>query len=146
MQDKQSLKSTTIKDMGEAKLKIVAMPSDTNPAGNIFGGWIMSQIDLAGTVAAREVAPERVVTISMDKVVFKQPVYVGDIVCCYAKILSVGTTSVVVEVEVIADRVTEEGVTVCVPVTSALVTYVSVTRDGKKKPIDPELKRIHGFS
>lgn len=145
MAQSEALKTTTMKDMGEARLKIVAMPSDTNPAGNIFGGWIMSQIDLAGTVAAREVAPERTVTVCMDKVIFKQPVYVGDIVCCYAKILHVGTTSIVVQVEVIADRVTEEGFTVCVPVTSAVVTYVSVTRSGKKKPIDNDLKRLHGF-
>jgi len=145
MAQSEAIKTTTMKDMGEARRKIVAMPSDTNPAGNIFGGWIMSQIDLAGTVAAREVAPERAVTVCMDKVIFKQPVYVGDIVCCYAKILNVGTTSVVVQVEVIADRVTEEGFTVCVPVTSAVVTYVSVTRSGKKKPIDKDLKRLHGF-
>ena len=145
MAQNDALQKAAMKDMGEARLKIVAMPSDTNPAGNIFGGWIMSQIDLAGTVAAREVAPERTVTISMDKVVFKQPVYVGDIVCCYAKILKVGNTSIEVQVEVIADRVTDEGFTVCVPVTSALVTFVSVTKDGKKKPIDKDLKRLHGF-
>nr|WP_202921997.1 acyl-CoA thioesterase [Campylobacter sp. MIT 19-121] len=146
MPNLDSIQKTAIKDMGEAKLKIVAMPSDTNPAGNIFGGWIMSQIDLAGTVAARELAPERTVTISMDRVVFKQPVYVGDIVCCYAKVIKAGNTSITVEVEVIADRVSEEGFTMCVPVTSAIVTYVSVTKDGKKKPIEPELKRLHGFA
>ena len=136
---------SSIKDMGEPKLKIVAMPSDTNPAGNIFGGWIMSQIDLAGSVAARELAPERTVTISMDKVIFKQPVYVGDILSCYAKVVKVGNTSITVDVEVIADRVNQEGFTMCVPVTSATLTIVSVTRDGKKKPIDEELKRLHGF-
>lgn len=136
---------SSIKDMGEPKLKIVAMPSDTNPAGNIFGGWIMSQIDLAGSVAARELAPERTVTISMDKVIFKQPVYVGDILSCYAKVVKVGNTSITVDVEVIADRVNQEGFTMCVPVTSATLTFVSVTKDGKKKPIDEELKRLHGF-
>ena len=67
-----------MQDIGEAVIKIIAMPSDTNPAGNIFGGWILSQIDLAGSVAAKEFAPERVVTISMKEVVFKQPVFIGD--------------------------------------------------------------------
>lgn len=141
----ENIQQIAIKDMGEAKLKIVAMPSDTNPAGNIFGGWIMSQVDLAASIAARELAPERAVTVSMDKVVFKEPVYVGDIVCCYAKIIAVGNTSMTIRVEVIADRVNKEGFTLCVPVTSATVTFVSVTKDGKKKAIDPELKKIHGF-
>ncbi|RQD92892.1 acyl-CoA thioesterase [Campylobacter hepaticus] len=134
-----------MKDMGEPKLKIVAMPSDTNPVGNIFGGWILSQIDLAGAIAARELSPERVVTISMDKVVFKEPVFVGDVISCYSKITSVGHTSINVAVEVIAQRVDSQGCTCCINVTSALVTYVSVTREGKKKAINEELKRIHGF-
>lgn len=133
-----------MRDMGEPKLKIVAMPSDTNPAGNIFGGWILSQIDLAGAIAARELSPERVVTISMDKVVFKEPVFIGDIISCYSKVVNVGNTSISVEVEVTAQS-GFSGYTSCINVTSALVTYVSVTRDGKKKPISEELKRIYGF-
>lgn len=145
MFDTKELKKFPIKDMGEPKLKTIAMPSDTNPAGNIFGGWIMSQIDLAGSIVARELAPERAVTVAMDKVVFKEPVFVGDIICCYAKILSVGNTSIVIQVEVIADRVNDEGFTHCVPVTSAILTFVSVTKNGQKKPIDAELKRLHGF-
>ena len=134
-----------MKDMGEPKLKIVAMPSDTNPAGNIFGGWILSQIDLAGAIAARELAPERVVTISMDKVVFKEPVYIGDILSCYAKIETVGNTSIGVKVEVVVQRVDDLGCTSCINVTSAFVTYVSVDKRSKKKPISDELKKINGF-
>lgn len=134
-----------MKDMGEPKLKIVAMPNDTNPAGNIFGGWILSQIDLAGAIAARELSPQRVVTISMDKVVFKEPVFVGDILSCYAKIIKAGNTSIAVEVEVSAQRVDELGCTCCINVTSAVVTYVSVDKKGRKKPISSELKKIHGF-
>ncbi|KAA6228448.1 MULTISPECIES: acyl-CoA thioesterase [unclassified Campylobacter] len=134
-----------MKDMGEPKLKIVAMPSDTNPAGNIFGGWILSQIDLAGGIAARELAPERVVTISMDKVVFKEPVYIGDIISCYAKIIKAGNTSITVQVEVTAQRVDNMGCTSCLAVTSANVIYVSVDRHGNKKAISEDLKRIHGF-
>ena len=145
MFDNKDLKRVAIKDMGEPKLKTLAMPSNTNPAGNIFGGWIMSQIDLAGSISARELAPERTVTVAMDKVVFKEPVFVGDIICCYAKIIGVGNTSMVIQVEVIAERVNDEGLTICVPVTSAILTFVSVTKDGRKKPIDDELKRLHGF-
>lgn len=134
-----------MKDIREPKLKIVAMPNDTNPAGNVFGGWILSQIDMAGSIASRELSPERVVTISMDKVVFREPVFVGDIISCYAKIIKAGNTSISVEVEVVAERANEQGCAYCINVTSAVVTYVSVDKKGKKKPISKELKRIHGF-
>ncbi|KGT36407.1 hydrolase [Campylobacter fetus] len=126
-------------------MKIVAMPSDTNPAGNIFGGWILSQIDLAGSIAARELAPTRVVTISMKEVIFKEPVFIGDIVSCYAKVVSVGNTSITTVVKVVVQRLNDGGFVECVPVTTAEVTYVSVDEQGNKKPIDSELKRLHGF-
>ncbi len=135
----------SIKGVKEPKLRIVAMPGDTNPAGNIFGGWIMAQIDLAATVAARELAPERVATVAMDKVIFKQPVFVGDVLTCYAKVVKVGRTSISVDVEVISDRINEEGFAMCVPVCCARVTFVSLDKDGNKKPIDEELKKINGF-
>lgn len=134
-----------MRDMGEPKIKIVAMPKDANPAGNIFGGWILSQIDLAGGIAARELAPERVVTISMKEVIFKEPVFVGDIVSCYAKILRAGKTSITVLIEVTVQRLTYDNHTICVPVTSAEVTYVSVDRAGNKKLIDGDFKRLHGL-
>ncbi len=134
-----------MKDMGEPRIKIVAMPSDTNPAGNIFGGWILSQIDLAGSIAARELAPTRVVTISMKEVIFKEPVFIGDIVSCYAKVVSVGNTSITTVVKVVVQRLNDGGFVECVPVTTAEVTYVSVDEQGNKKPIDSELKRLHSF-
>lgn len=134
-----------MKDMGEPKLKIIAMPKDTNPAGNIFGGWIMSQIDLAGGIAAREVSPQRVVTISFDKIIFKEPVYIGDLISCYAKISKVGNTSIKVDIEVTAQRTNENGNPYCIHVTSASATYVSVDKNGNKLPISQELKKIHGF-
>ncbi|QKF60642.1 acyl-CoA thioesterase [Campylobacter curvus] len=134
-----------LKDFGEPRIKLVALPKDTNSAGNIFGGWIMSQIDLAGAQAAREVAPERVVTISMKEVIFKQPVFVGDVVSCYAKIIGVGKTSITTQIEVTALRLNKGGFRESVHVTSATATYVSVTKDGEKKPIDENLKRLHGF-
>ncbi|WP_169784980.1 acyl-CoA thioesterase [Campylobacter curvus] len=134
-----------LKDFGEPRIKLVALPKDTNSAGNIFGGWIMSQIDLAGAQAAREVAPERVVTISMKEVIFKQPVFVGDVVSCYTKIIGVGKTSITTQIEVTALRLNKGGFRESVHVTSATATYVSVTKDGEKKPIDENLKRLHGF-
>ena len=133
------------KNMGEPRIKVVAMPSDTNASGNIFGGWILSQIDLAGAIAAREIALERVVTISMKEVIFKNPVFVGDILSCYAKVLSVGNTSINVEVEVISQRTGEHGGFICQPVTRANVTYVSVDKKGNKKIIDDEIKKLNGF-
>lgn len=133
------------KNMGEPKIKIVAMPRDTNPAGNIFGGWILAQIDKAGAVAAREVAPIRVVTISFKEVIFKEPVFVGDLVSCYAKIIGVGKTSIRVKVDVIVQRLNEDNKVVKIPVTSAEVTYVSVDRAGNKRVIDEDLKKICGF-
>ena len=132
--------------MGEAVIKIIAMPTDTNPAGNIFGGWILSQIDLAGTVAAREFAPERVVTIWMKEVVFKQPVFVGDLVTCHATVTKIGNTSITVLVNVTAERYCKESRSrICQHVTSAEVTYVAVDSEGKKLIIDPELKKLKGF-
>ena len=134
-----------LKNMGEPKIKIVAMPRDTNPAGNIFGGWILAQIDKAGAVAAREVAPIRVVTISFKEVIFKEPVFVGDLVSCYAKIIGVGKTSIKVKVDVIVQMLNEDNKVVKIPVTSAEVTYVSVDRAGNKRVIDEELKKLCGF-
>lgn len=134
-----------MKDMGEAKLKIIAMPSDTNPAGNIFGGWILSQMDLAGGIAARELSPQRVVTIAMDEVSFKEPIFVGDLVSCYAKIIKAGSTSITVKIKVVAQRANENGNVYCIHTNSATATYVSVDKNGNKLPIDTDLKRIHGF-
>lgn len=138
--------NTNAHDIGKAVLSVIAMPADTNPAGNIFGGWLLSQIDLAGGVAAKELVPERVVTISMKEVIFKQPVYVGDLVACHAKVTRVGSTSITVEVNVTAERYNKEtNSRVCQHVTSAEVTYVAVDAQGNKKTIDPELKKMHGF-
>lgn len=121
-------------EMGEPKIKIVAMPKDTNAAGNIFGGWIMSQMDIAGSLAARELSPDRVVTVAVNSMSFKKPVYVGDAVCCYAKIVKVGNSSIQTEIEVVAERA-NLGKIERISVTSAVITYVSVDKDGVKKPI-----------
>ena len=80
-------------NMGEPRIKIVAMPKDTNPSGNIFGGWIMSQIDIAGSLAARDLNVHRVVTVAVNSLEFKEAVKVGDILSCYGKIIKVGKTT-----------------------------------------------------
>ena len=81
----------------------------------------------------------------MEEVIFKRPVFVGDVVSCYAKVLGVGNTSIRVQIEVIALRLSEDGFRERLHVTSAIATYVNVTKDGQKKPISAEIKRLHGF-
>ena len=119
-------------NMGEPRIKIVAMPKDTNPAGNIFGGWIMSQIDIAGSLAARDLNVGRVVTVAVNSMEFREAVKVGDVLSCYAKIIKVGTSSITTQVEVNAER-SIEGAHRCLHVTSAVITYVNVTPEGKKR-------------
>jgi acyl-CoA thioesterase YciA len=121
-------------NMGEPRIKIVAMPKDTNPSGNIFGGWIMSQIDIAGSLAARDLNVHRVVTVAVNSLEFKEAVKVGDILSCYGKIIKVGTSSITTQVEVNAER-SHAGVRRCLHVTSAVITYVSVDDEGVKRTI-----------
>jgi len=121
-------------NMGEPRIKIVAMPKDTNPSGNIFGGWIMSQIDIAGSLAARDLNVHRVVTVAVNSLEFKEAVKVGDILSCYGKIIKVGTSSITTQVEVNAER-SHAGTRRCLHVTSAVITYVSVDDEGVKRSI-----------
>ena len=93
-------------------LRVMPMPRDLNPAGDVFGGWIMSQVDIAGAVPARQRARGRVATIAVNSFLFKQPVSVGDIVSFYAEILRVGKSSITVDVEVFAERNPEDPVVV----------------------------------
>jgi acyl-CoA thioesterase YciA len=122
---------------GKPILRTLAMPADTNPQGDIFGGWIMSQMDIAGGIMAREVSCSRVVTVAVDTIVFIKPVHVGDVVCCHGEVVKIGTTSVTINLEVWVrpgieyptDSITE------LLVTKAAFTYVSVDEEGKKQPI-----------
>ena len=118
-------------------LRVMPMPRDLNPAGDVFGGWIMSQVDIAGAVPARQRARGRVATISVNSFVFKQPVSVGDIVSFYVDIVRVGKSSITVDVEVYAERNPEDPVVV--KVTEATLTYVAVSNSGVKRDIPPEL-------
>jgi len=120
----------------EPSLRVVPMPADANPTGDIFGGWIMSQVDIAGSIPALRVARGRIATVAVNSFVFKQPVLIGDLVSFYARVVKVGRTSITVDVEVYAQRGVPEEVTV--KVTEATLTYVAVDRERKPRPILPE--------
>ena len=112
----------------EPTLRLVPMPKDTNSAGDIFGGWIMSQVDIAASIAAYRRAKGRVVTVAVNEFQFHQPVFVGDLISCYAEITNVGRTSITVFVEVYAER-NQDGVEECIKVTKATLTFVAVDKD-----------------
>ncbi|MDH5633489.1 MAG: acyl-CoA thioesterase [Gammaproteobacteria bacterium] len=117
-----------------AVIRVVPYPQDTNPAGDIFGGWIMSHVDVAGSIAASKHARGRVVTVSVNAFHFRKPVFVGDLVSCYADIVRVGNSSITVDVEVYAERGWREGANMgqCHKVTEATLTYVAI--DDKRRP------------
>jgi acyl-CoA thioesterase YciA len=112
-------------------LRVVPMPADANFHGDIFGGWIMSQVDIAGAIPASRRARGRVATVAVNSFVFKQPVLIGDVVSFFAKITRVGRTSITVEVEVYAER--NPGREIIVKVTEASLTYVAVGPDRKPR-------------
>jgi acyl-CoA thioesterase YciA len=120
----------------EPALRVVPMPADANPTGDIFGGWIMSQVDIAGSIPALRLARGRIATVAVNSFVFRQPVLIGDLVSFYAKVVRVGRTSITVDVEVFAQRGVPEEVTV--KVTEATLTYVAVDRERKPRPIVPQ--------
>ena len=120
---------------GEPVLRVVPMPADTNQHGDIFGGWIMSQVDIAGGVLAARRARGRVATVAVNSFTFKQPVSVGDLVSFYASIVRVGRTSVTIDVEVYAQRDPRDLITV--KVTEASLIYVAVGTDGRPRPLPP---------
>lgn len=111
-------------------IRVYAMPKDANALGDIFGGWIMSQVDIAGSVAASRRADGRVVTVAVNSFKFQQPVFVGDLISCYAEIVKVGNTSITVDVQVYAER---NRIEAPVKVTEAVLTYVAV--DENRKPM-----------
>ncbi|MEI7431083.1 MAG: acyl-CoA thioesterase [Betaproteobacteria bacterium] len=114
-------------------LRVVPMPADVNQYGDIFGGWIMAQVDIAGALPAMRRARGRVATVSVDSFSFKQPVSVGDIVSLYATIVSVGRTSIKVDVAVYAER--NPAQPVVVKVTEAVLTYVAINQQGGKREL-----------
>ncbi|HEY0368027.1 MAG TPA: acyl-CoA thioesterase [Chthoniobacterales bacterium] len=123
------------KPRGELVIRTIAMPRDTNPSGDIFGGWIMSQMDLGSGILALKTAKTRVVTVAMDGMSFLAPVKVGDRVACYASVEKIGRTSMRIPVEVWVERyMTGEQLRV----TEAVFTYVAIGADGRPVPIQRE--------
>ena len=117
----------------ELVLKVIPMPGDCNPNGDIFGGWVMAQVDLAGSVLPARHARGRIVTVAVNEFVFKQPVRVGDILSFFARITRIGTTSIGVKVEVYAERHLSQGR--YVKVTDASLTYVAIDENGRPRPL-----------
>ncbi len=117
---------------GELVIQTIAMPKDTNPSGDIFGGWLMSQMDLGSSILAAKTAKARVATVAMEGMSFLQPVRVGDRVACYARVEKIGRTSMRIPVEVWATRYqTGEQV----KVTHGVFTYVAMGPNGKPIPV-----------
>jgi len=117
----------------EVVLKVIPMPADTNGNGDIFGGWVMAQVDLAGSVLPARLAQGRMATVAVNEFIFKHPVRVGDILSLYAGITRVGRTSITVEVEVFAERFAQQGE--YAKVTEARLTYVAIDADGRPRPL-----------
>ena len=126
--------SVTLPDRQPA-LRVVPMPSDANQNGDIFGGWVMSQVDIAGSVPAARRARGRVATVAVNSFVFREPVMIGDLVSFYADITREGRTSITVAVEVYSQRNPTD--VICVKVTEASLTYVAVGADRRPRELPP---------
>jgi acyl-CoA thioesterase YciA len=129
-------KPAAVEKLPEGKqpaLRVVPMPADANQNGDIFGGWIMAQVDIAGGTLAGRVARGRVATVAVKEFVFKQPVQIGDVLSFYADVLRIGNTSVTINVEVFAERRPSDPTVV--KVTEATLTYVAIDRDGRPRPV-----------
>ena len=118
----------------ELVLKVIPMPADCNANGDIFGGWVMAQVDLAGSVLPARYVNGRMATVAVNQFIFKQPVRVGDILSFFATLQRIGRTSVTVQVEVYAERYTSQGQ--YIKVTEASLTYVAIDEQGRPRPIE----------
>ena len=135
MSDLATVKTVLPHDKQPA-LRVMPMPADLNPGGDVFGGWVMSMADIAGAIPAVRRARSRVTTVAVNSFTFKQPVSVGDLVSFYAEVTAVGRTSITVDVEVFAERDPENPVVV--KVTEARLTYVALDDKGRKRPVPAE--------
>jgi len=134
MSDKHQM--TTTLPQRQPTLRVVAMPSDCSYTGDVFGGWVMAQVDIAGSIPALHRARGRVATVAVNSFIFKQPLFMGDVVSLYADIIKVGRTSITVNVEVYSQR--DPAKPVCVKVTEATLTYVAVGEDRKPLVVPQE--------
>ena len=119
---------------GEPALRTQAMPADANPNGDIFGGWVLARMDLAGTVPAVDRAKGRVATVAVDAMRFHRPIFSGDLVSCYADVVRVGTTSVSVKIETWVRRRSDGSM---VKVTEGTFVYVAIDEGGRPRPLPP---------
>lgn len=120
----------------QPEIRVLPMPSDTNAAGDIFGGWLMSQVDIAGSIAAHRYVGNRVVTVSVNEFVFIKPVLVGDLISIYADIAHVGNTSIRISLNVMAEH--GRGTEKAQKVAKAMLTYVSIDENKKPKVIQKQ--------
>lgn len=121
---------------GDMLLRTLAMPADTNPNGDIFGGWIMSQMDIAGGILAKEISGGRVVTVAVNAMTFHRPVRVGHVVCCYGKCDRIGRSSLTIHLEVWVRPVLSEPQHDRYCVTEATFTYVAIDDKGRPRPVE----------
>jgi acyl-CoA thioesterase YciA len=131
--DGQTLSPLQLPGDRQLVMRVMPMPADTNGNGDIFGGWIMAQVDIAGGVLPSRIAKGRIVTVAVNQFIFKQPVSIGDLLSFYAKVERIGKTSVTVNVEVYAER--DPANLHVVKVTEANLTYVAIDREGKPRLI-----------
>lgn len=124
-----------ITPQGELAVRTLAMPGDTNPNGDIFGGWVLSQMDIAGAIVAGKRAKGRTVTISLEAMKFHRPVHVGDVLCCYAEITKIGRTSMQIKIEAWAMRNFDPE---RVLVTEGIFTYVAIDDNRRPRPVPQE--------
>lgn len=125
--------STQEEPQGELVIRTLAMPADTNPAGDIFGGWLLAQMDIAGGVLARARGSGRVATIAVDSMVFHNPVFVGDVVCCYADLVRIGRTSMTFHIQA---WVLRDAAGTRVKVTEGVFTYVAIDENRRPRPVE----------
>ena len=131
--DISSIAPLTLPGDRQLVMRVMPMPADANGNGDIFGGWIMAQVDVAGAVLPARIAKGRIATVAVNQFVFKQPVSISDLLSFYAKVERVGRTSVTVNVEVYAERRPSDPEVV--KVTEATLTYVAIDRDGRPRPV-----------
>jgi acyl-CoA thioesterase YciA len=126
--------STRLPDL-QPSLRVMTLPADLNAAGDVFGGWVMAQVDLAGAIPAQRRARGRIATVAVNSFRFTEPISAGDVVSFYAEVIKVGRTSITVDVQVYAERHPADPL--IVKVTEAVLTYVALNSDGSKREIPP---------
>jgi acyl-CoA thioesterase YciA len=120
---------------GQLLSRTLAMPAHTNANGDIFGGWIMSQLDLAGGILAKEISCGRIVTVSVSSITFRKPVTVGDVVCCYGECVKIGNSSMSIELQVWVKPILEDGIGDRFMVCEATFNYVAIDSEGRPRKI-----------